>query len=123
MDDLLPTLDTGVFMIITLFHRADNRLKAIKKRYQSFALKRLIPPCLLILIQFFLELSDFLLIVADAVDLHTAEYTDADAAADQDSRKQPCKLAHSTSPSLRPRLRLAGMPSEQRPRQAPAADY
>lgn len=89
--------------MITTSFGGINRPENKKDRYQSF-LRAIDTGLLDFFVQFFLEPSDFLLIVADTVDLHTTEYTDADAAADQDSRQQPCKLIHSTSPSLRPRL-------------------
>mgnify|MGYP001638479319 CR=1 FL=1 len=108
--------------MITTSFGGINRPENKKDRYQSF-LRAIDTGSLDFFVQFFLESSDFLFIIADTVDLHTAEYTDADAAANQDSCQQPCKLAHPTSPSLHPRLHVAGMPSERHLRQARGEDY
>lgn len=102
MEVLFPTQLTGLLMITTSFGGI-NRPENKKDRYQSF-LRAIDTGSLDFFVQFFLEPTDFLLIVADTVNLYTTEYTDADAAADQDARQQPCKLTHPTSPSLRPRL-------------------
>ena len=76
-----------------------NRPEIKKDRYQSL-LRAIDIGSLNLVVQFLPEPLEFLLIVADAVNLHTAKYHRRYAPANQKSDQQPCEFIHLTSPSL-----------------------
>ena len=85
---MLPTLETGVLMVITSLSWGIYRSRNKKDGINRFGAIDTVFG-LLTLIELISELSDFALIVIDSVDLHTAEDNRADAPADQESGEKP----------------------------------
>ncbi len=73
-----------------------------KKRYLSFS-KRLIPPCVIWLFcfgsLFGTKPAYLVLIVVDAVDLHTSEDAEADATAEKETDNEHCDFHFTFLPS------------------------